>query len=50
MHDEAPPHFTRQVRNNNNYPDEWIGRGGPVAWPPWFPRLEFARFLSIDDI
>ena len=47
--DGAPPHY-RQVRDflNANFPDMWIGRGGPLAWPPRSPdltRLDF--FLGI---
>lgn len=39
QHDGAPAHFGRPVRNwlNENYPDRWIGRGGPVAWPARSP-------------
>lgn len=41
MHDGAPPHFSVAVRNhlNNVYPNRWIGRGGPIAWPPRSPDL-----------
>jgi hypothetical protein len=36
MHDGAPAHFSRAVRDvlNNIYRNRWIGRGGPTAWPP----------------
>lgn len=36
MHDGAPPHFRIVVRSylNAAYPNRWIGRNGPVAWPP----------------
>jgi hypothetical protein len=36
MHDGAPAHFSRAVRDvlNNTYRGRWIGRGGPTAWPP----------------
>ncbi|KAJ4440129.1 hypothetical protein ANN_08267 [Periplaneta americana] len=39
--DGAPPHFGRHVRNHLNatFPDRWIGRGGPVTWPPRSPDL-----------
>lgn len=39
--DGCPAHYGRNVRNwlNNNYPGRWIGRGGPVAWPPRSPDL-----------
>jgi hypothetical protein len=34
MHDGAPSHFSRNVRNflNVTYPQRWIGRGGPTTW------------------
>jgi hypothetical protein len=43
MHDGAPAHFSRAVRDvlNNTYHDPWIGRGGPTAWPPRSPDLIF---------
>jgi hypothetical protein len=36
MHDGAPAHFSRAMRDvlNNTDHDGWIGRGGPTAWPP----------------
>jgi hypothetical protein len=36
MHDGVPTHFSLAVRDvlNNTYHDQWIGRGGPTAWPP----------------
>jgi len=41
QHDGAPPHYTRNVRNylNESFPNRWLGRDGPVAWPPWSPDL-----------
>jgi len=41
QHDGAPPHYTRCVREylNESLPDRWLGRGGPVAWPPRSPDL-----------
>lgn len=41
MHDGAPPHFALNVREHLNrmYPGRWIGRGGPVYWPPRSPDL-----------
>lgn len=40
QHDGAPAHYERRVREflDAMYP-EWIGRGGPVAWPPRSPDL-----------
>jgi hypothetical protein len=36
MHDGAPPHFSRAMRDvlSNTYHDPLIGRGEPAAWPP----------------
>lgn len=41
MHDGAPPHFSIIARDhlNNAYQNRWIGRGGPVSWPPRSPDL-----------
>ena len=41
QHDGAPPHYalcSRQVMNEI-FDNKWIGRGGPVAWPPCSPDL-----------
>lgn len=37
----APPHSSRVVRNflNEYYAGRWIGRSGPVEWPPRSPDL-----------
>ena len=41
QHDGAPPHYTRHMRDyvNESFPNRWLGRGGPVAWPPRSPDL-----------
>ena len=41
MHDGAPPHFSRIARQylNDHFPGKWIGRNGPVVWPPCSPDL-----------
>lgn len=41
QHDGAPAHYARQVKEylNQEYPGLWIGRGGPVKWPPRSPDL-----------
>lgn len=41
QHDGAPPHYAAAVRNflNENFNGRWIGRGGPVAWPPKSPDI-----------
>lgn len=39
QHDGAPPHFGIEVRRHldNEYPNRWIGRGGPHPWPARSP-------------
>lgn len=41
MHDGAPAHFALNVRGflNVNYPNKWIGRGGPLRWPARSPDM-----------
>lgn len=41
MQDGAPPHYLQLVRDtlNNKFPNGWIGRGAPIAWPPRSPDL-----------
>jgi len=41
MQDGAPPHFSCFVTDvlNGRFPDAWIGRGGPMSWPPRSPDL-----------
>ena len=41
QHDSAPPYYAlcpRQVMNGI-FDEKWIGRDGPVAWPPCSPDL-----------
>lgn len=47
MHDGAPPHFSLMAREhlNNAYPNRWIGRGGPIPWPPRSPDLNPLDFF-----
>lgn len=46
QHDGAPAHFARQVRQylDARFP-VWIGRHGPVAWPPRSPDLTVLDFF-----
>lgn len=39
--DGAPPHYSNRVRDalNLRFPNRWIGRCGPLAWPPRSPDL-----------
>ena len=41
QHDGAPPHFAAIARDTLNelFDDHWIGRAGPIAWPPRSPDL-----------
>ncbi|KAJ4442906.1 hypothetical protein ANN_04500 [Periplaneta americana] len=41
LHDGASAHFSRTARRylDRRFPDRWIGRGGPIAWPPRSPDL-----------
>lgn len=45
--DGAPPHYAADVRDwlNFNFPNRWIGRGGPVAWPSRLPDLNPLDFF-----
>ena len=46
MHDGAPPHFSRVVRQffNQHFANKWIGRGGSIAWPAGSPNLNPLNF------
>lgn len=39
--DGAPPHWALAVRDwlDRKFPGRWIGRGGPIPWPPRSPDL-----------
>ncbi|KMQ81391.1 transposable element tc3 transposase, partial [Lasius niger] len=39
--DGAPPHWLTAVREhlNETFPNRWIGRGGPIPWPPRSPDI-----------
>lgn len=41
QHDGCPAHYRGSVRAwlNDNYPNKWIGRGGPIPWPARSPDL-----------
>ena len=47
MHDGAPAHYSIEVRNylNETLDNKWIGRGGPVPWPPRSPDLNPLGFV-----
>lgn len=45
--DGAPPHFAAPVRQwlNDNFTGRWIGRLGPISWPPRSPDLNPLDFF-----
>jgi len=47
MQDGTPPHFSCFVTDvlNERFPDAWIGRGGPIPWPPRNPDLSPLDFF-----
>ncbi|XP_018398740.1 PREDICTED: uncharacterized protein LOC108776576 [Cyphomyrmex costatus] len=49
QHNGAPAHFHRDVRDilNARYIaiDTWLGRGGPIAWPPRSPDMNVLDFF-----
>lgn len=47
QHDGAPAHYAREVRAylNQEYSGRWIGRGGPIEWPPRSPDLNPIDFF-----
>ena len=53
--DGAPPHWGLHVRQflNQTFPDRWIGRDGPIPWPPRSPDitpLDFFLWGYVKDI
>lgn len=47
QNDGAPCHYSQIVRDflNEQYPQKWIGRGGPISWPPRSPDLNPVDFF-----
>ena len=47
IQDGAPPHFSCFGTDvlNERFPDAWIGRGGPIPWPPRSPDLSPLDFF-----
>lgn len=45
--DGCPAHYARRVREHlsNTFPDRWIGRLGPILWPPRSPDLNPLDFF-----
>ena len=50
QYDGASPHYalcSRQVMNEF-FDEKWIGRGGPVAWPPRSPDLTSPDYFFME--
>lgn len=47
QHDGAPAHYSRPVRDllDQQFPNRWIGRGGPTRWPARSPDLTKIDFF-----
>lgn len=47
QHDGAPAHSSRVVVEclNDAFPDSWIGRNGPILWPPRSPDMSPLDFF-----
>lgn len=53
--DGAPPHWALIVREflDTHFPGRWVGRGGPIQWPPRSPDLtplDFFLWGYVKDI
>ena len=53
--DGAPPHWGLKVREflDKKFPARWIGRGGPIPWPPRSPDitpLDFFLWGYVKDV
>ena len=49
--DQYPGHLEAQIFLhliffNERFPDAWIGRGGPIPWPPRSPDLSPLDFFN----
>ena len=51
QHDGAPPHYTRHVREylKESFPNRWLGRGGPFAWPRGRQILHLLLSLALHE-
>ena len=50
--DGAPAHFARDVRQylDHQFPERWIGRGGPIRWARRSPDLTPLDFYLWDHL
>ncbi|KFM62974.1 hypothetical protein X975_21073, partial [Stegodyphus mimosarum] len=51
QHDGAPAHNHVRVCNylDGTFPGRWMGRGGPVRWPPNSPDLRSLDFFLLEE-
>jgi hypothetical protein len=47
QHNGTPAHFSAQTQQhlNTQFPDRWLGYGGPVSWPARLPDLNPLDFF-----
>ena len=47
QHDGAPAHYARRARDilDIQFPNRWIGRGGPIHWPARSPDLNVLDYF-----
>lgn len=52
QHDRRPARFETSVRSflDEEFPDRWIGRGGPINWPPRSPDLTPVDFFLWSEV
>jgi hypothetical protein len=52
MYDDTPTNFSLTARRyqNQKFNGQWIGRGGPTAWPLHSPDLYSLNFYSWDHL
>ena len=45
--DGAPLHWGLRIRQflNETFSDQWIGRDGPISWPPYSPDITLLDFF-----
>jgi hypothetical protein len=46
QHDRTSPHYTQVVMQHlsDTFPNQWIGRGSIINWPPRSPDLTLLDF------
>jgi len=48
--DGASPHIFHHIHVflDREFPDHWVGRGGPIPWPPHSPDLTLLDFFFLN--